>query len=74
MSASEPVATLIQIIADRDAEIKKLLIMIDQLHTPVTEFYKGAGWQLIRKEQLDFYVEKAGGKDTFWTKKCQIVK
>lgn len=63
MNASEPVATLIQIIADRDAEIKKLLTMIDQLHTPVTEFYKNAGWMLIRKEKLDFYVEKAGGKD-----------
>lgn len=70
MSASEPVATLIQIIADRDAEIKKLLTMIEDLHTPVTEFYKKSGYWLVKKEQLDFYVEKAGGKDASWTKKC----
>jgi hypothetical protein len=65
---NEPVATLIQIIADRDAEIKKLLTMIEDLHTPVTEFYKKSGYWLVKKEQLDFYVEKAGGKDTSWTK------
>lgn len=65
---TEPVATLIQMIADRDAEIKKLLTMIEDLHTPVTEFYKKSGYRLIKKEQLDFYVEKAGGKDTFWKK------
>lgn len=52
-------STLIKMIADRDAEIRKLLDMIDDLNTPVTEFYQRAGWHLIRKDALTELVNKA---------------
>jgi hypothetical protein len=68
---NEPVATLIQIIADRDAEIKKLLTMIEDLHTPVTEFYKKSGYWLIKKEQLEALVEKAGWDELAFKKRVK---
>lgn len=33
--------------------------MIDDLNTPVTEFYQRAGWHLIRKDALTELVNKA---------------
>lgn len=60
--SNESISTLIKIIAERDAEIKKLLTMIEDLNTPVTEFCAKQGYWLIKKEQLDDLVAKAKQK------------